>query len=259
MLYFPKIDPVIVAIGPLKIRWYGLMYLLGFIIGYFFLLKRSKKQIPLWKSEEIIDLIFYIALGIIFGGKIGYILFYQPFKIFDNPLYLLQFWVPGRSFHAGLLGAFIAVLIYAKKHNRLVLKITDFVIPAVPIGLGLGRIGNFINAELWGRVTNVPWGIVFPFAGQRPRHPSQLYEFFFEGLILFLILYFYSLKRRKRGAVSGLFLICYAVFRFFVEFFREPDDFLGFIFFDWMTMGQFLSIPMFLIGIWLFFRKVNIK
>lgn len=251
MFNFPKIDPVIFAIGPFKIRWYGVMYLLGFIGAYIFLLFNAKKQRQPWKHYEILDVIFYVAVGIIFGGKIGYILFYQPLEIIENPWSLLQFWVAGRSFHAGLLGAFIAVFIFAKKHKRYVLEVTDYLAPAIPIGLGMGRIGNLINAELWGKVTNMPWGVVFPNAGSAPRHPSQFYEFVLEGLLLFIILLFYSVKPRKRGAVSGWFLMLYAAFRSFVEFYREPDYFLGYIISDWVTMGQLLSVPMFAIGLWL--------
>lgn len=253
MFRFPRIDPVILSLGSFKIRWYGLMYLLGFLGALIYLIKNSSKPKYPWTKSEIIDLFFYIALGIIFGGKIGYILFYQPQQIIENPLSLIQFWVAGRSFHAGLIGGFIGVWFFAKKHKRKIFEITDYLAPAIPIGLGLGRIGNFINAELWGKITDVPWGVIFPYAGNEPRHPTQIYEFLLEGLVLFIVLAIYNLKSRKTGSTSGWFLILYAIFRSFIEFYRVPDYFLGYLYLDWLTMGQLLSFPMLIIGLWLVF------
>lgn len=254
MLYFPEIDPVAIALGPFKVRWYGLMYLCGFSFGYLYLVKTASKQSVPFNKEQILDLIFYLAIGIILGGRIGYILFYEPGLILTEPLSLIKFWEPGRSFHAGLLGGAAVICIYAKKHKMRFLHITDYIAPAVPIGLAFGRIGNFLNAELWGRVTDVSWGVIFPYAGPYPRHPSQIYEFLLEGVLLFIILVIYSKSPRKLGAVTGMFLLLYGIFRFFVELYREPDAFLGFIF-KWLTMGQLLSIPLILIGLWLLLRK----
>ena len=251
MLTYPNINPVAFHLGTLDIHWYGISYLLGFIGAYLVSICRRKKQNKPWDNEQISDLLFYVAVGIIFGGRIGYVLFYQPIAIVENPLTLLTFWVMGRSFHGGLLGVLCAVFIYSKIHKRSFLEVTDFIAPVVPIGLGFGRLGNFINGELWGRVTDLPWAMVFPYAGSQPRHPSQLYEFLLEGVLLFLVLVIYAKRPRRLGNVSALFLILYGVFRFMVEFVREPDLSYGFIAFDLLTMGQLLSLPMVLIGMFL--------
>jgi phosphatidylglycerol:prolipoprotein diacylglycerol transferase len=256
MLTYPDINPVALQIGPLAIHWYGIMYVLGFA-GVFWSCdaRRSEPQSnsPPWERDEIVDLLFYGAMGVIFGGTLGYLLFYQLQVLFDDPLRIFRFWEPGRSFHGGLLGVLIAVFIFGKVHRRHFWAITDFIAPAIPIGIMAGRLGNFINGELWGRITNMPWGIIFPHAGAVPRHPSQLYEFGLEGLSLFLILNVYTKKPRMQGAVSGLFLVCYGLFRFGIEFFREPDLDQGFIALGWMTKGQILSLPMVLIGLFLLF------
>ncbi|HQW57478.1 MAG TPA: prolipoprotein diacylglyceryl transferase [Gammaproteobacteria bacterium] len=256
MLTFPDINPVALQIGPLAMHWYGVMYVIGFV-GVFWscYVRRTESHsgsAP-WERDEIVDLLFYGAMGVIFGGTLGYLLFYQPQVFFDDPLRLFRFWEPGRSFHGGLLGVLLAVFIFGKVHRRHFWAITDFIAPAIPIGIMAGRLGNFINGELWGRITNMPWGIVFPYAGAMPRHPSQLYEFGLEGLSLFLILNVYAKKTRRTGVVSGLFLVCYGLFRFGIEFFREPDFDQGFVALGWMTKGQILSLPMVMIGLFLLF------
>nr|AIA14324.1 Prolipoprotein diacylglyceryl transferase [uncultured bacterium] len=196
-----------------------------------------------------------MALGIIFGGRIGYIVFYEPGQIVAHPFSLLEFWEPGRSFHGGMLGVFIALLFYVKFNVKKFIQLTDFIAPAVPIGLGCGRLGNFLNGELYGRFTTMPWGMVFPHAGPYPRHPSQLYELFLEGIFLCLFLVWYARKPRKLGAVSGMFLLGYGLIRCFVELVRAPDDSHGFIAFNWLTMGQLLSLPMIVFGLYLLLRN----
>ena len=254
MFTYPDINPVALQIGPLAVYWYGIMYVIGFIGGFYDCYARRKGaqsgSAP-WDRDEIVDLLFYGAMGVIFGGTLGYLLFYQPEVFLDDPLRLFRFWEPGRSFHGGLLGVLLAVFIFGKVHRRHFWAITDFIAPAIPIGIMAGRLGNFINGELFGRVTNMPWGIVFPHAGAMPRHPSQWYEFGLEGLCLFLILHAYVKKPRMTGAVSGLFLLCYGFFRFGIEFFREPDLDQGFVALGWMTKGQILSLPMMVIGLFL--------
>lgn len=202
-----------------------------------------------WTRENISDIIFYGALGVILGGRIGYILFYNFSEFLHSPLMIFKIWQGGMSFHGGLIGVIFAMLLYSRKIHGHPADLTDFIAPVVPIGLGAGRIGNFINGELWGRVTDMPWGMVYPQWGALPRHPSELYEFLLEGVLFFIILWWYSSKPRPRYAVSGLFLVCYGVFRFFVEFFREPDAQLGYLLFGWVTMGQILCVPMILIGV----------
>ncbi|OOZ38784.1 prolipoprotein diacylglyceryl transferase [Solemya pervernicosa gill symbiont] len=249
MLTYPNIDPVALALGPVKIHWYGLMYLIGFAAAWWLGRFRARKADSGWKVEQIDDLIFYAALGVILGGRIGYILFYNFANFIDNPLILIRIWEGGMSFHGGLLGVLVSMLLFGRKVEKGFFTITDFIAPLVPVGLMAGRIGNFINGELWGRVTDHSIGMVFPGGGPMPRHPSQLYEAALEGLILFLLLWWFSAKPRPRMAVSGLFLIGYGVARTVVEFAREPDDHLGFIAFDWLTMGQMLSLPMVMFGV----------
>lgn len=253
MLTYPNIDPVALSLGPLSIRWYGLMYLVGFVGALGWCFYRSKTQIPPWSSEAILDLFFYATIGVIFGGTLGFLLFYEPERLLAQPWDALKFWLPGRSFHGGLIGVLIAIAVFARIHRRRFWAVGDFISPAVPIGLATGRLGNFLNEELWGRVTNLPWGMVFPHAGPLPRHPSQWYEFFLEGVLLFIILAIYSRKPRPIGSVSGVFLVCYGIFRAFVEFFREPGATQGFLWGDWLTMGQLLSLPMILFGLYLIF------
>ncbi len=252
MLIFPEIDPVAIALGPLKIHWYGFMYLMGFYAVWYLGKKRAKKPYSVIKPEAMEDLVFYGALGVILGGRIGYILFYQFSLFIKDPLMILRIWEGGMSFHGGMLGVFIAMWWFAKKQNCTMLALTDIISPLTPIGLGLGRIANFINAELWGKTSDVPWAMIFPNAGLLPRHPSQLYEAILEGLVLFIILWIYTSKQRPLMAPTGLVLFLYGSFRFFIEFFRTPDANLGYLAFDWVTMGQLLSIPMILIGAFLF-------
>lgn len=257
MLTYPNINPVALQIGPLAIHWYGIMYVLGFGGVFWSCYVRRSTD---WNRDQIIDLLFYGALGVVFGGTWGYLLFYEPQVLLTDPLKLFRFWEPGRSFHGGLLGVLLMVFIFCRVHRRSFLAVTDFISPAIPIGIMAGRMGNFINGELWGRVTNMPWGIVFPHAGPLARHPSQLYEFALEGLGLFLILNLYIKRPRKMGSVSGLFLVCYGLFRFGVEFFREPDLNQGFIALGWITKGQILSLPMIIIGLFiLLFAKKHHK
>lgn len=252
MLPFPAIDPVAFSIGPLKVHWYGLMYLAGFFIAWLLAHLRVKLYHLDWTSEQISDLIFYAALGVIIGGRLGYMLFYNIQHLFTKPWELLKLWEGGMSFHGGLLGVAVAMFLFARKVKKPFVEITDFLAPLVPLGLAAGRIGNFINGELWGRVTDVPWAIVFPHSDGQPRHPSQLYEFGLEGIALFIFLWWYAAKPRPKGAVSAMFLIGYAVCRLIAECFRQPDAHLGYIAFDWLTMGQLLSVPMLVAGLWLF-------
>jgi phosphatidylglycerol---prolipoprotein diacylglyceryl transferase len=253
MLNYPNIDPVIFSIGPAKVHWYGLMYVIGFAAVWFLGQIRAKQPWSPIKPETIEDLVTYGAIGVILGGRIGYILFYNFSEFISNPLILLKIWQGGMSFHGGMLGVFIAMRFFSKKHQCSMLQLTDIIAPLAPIGLGAGRIGNFINSELWGQVTQAPWGMVFPNGGPLARHPSQLYEVFLEGIILYILLNLYSRKQRPVGAITGLALFLYGCFRFFVEFYRMPDAQLGYLALDWVTMGQILSLPMIIIGAILFF------
>lgn len=252
MLNYPDINPVAFQIGPIKVFWYGITYLVGFFIAWLLASWRARKsqQDPSrqWTSEQVSDLIFYAAIGLILGGRVGYLLFYGLADFIHNPLMAFKIWQGGMSFHGGLIGGLIAVWLFSLKTKKNFFDVTDFTAPLVPLGLAAGRIGNFINGELWGRVTTVPWGMIFPGAGAKPRHPSQLYEFFLEGVLLFIILWWFSAKPRPRFAVTALAFFCYGVFRFFVEFYREPDVQLGFVAWHWLTMGQLLSLPMIVIG-----------
>lgn len=248
MLTYPHIDPIALSLGPLKVHWYGLMYAVGFVGGWLLALYRARRPNSGWTEEQVNDLIFYTSLGVIIGGRVGYMLFYDFHTFINNPLTLFKIWQGGMSFHGGLLGVVVAVWLLTHKFKKPFGIVADFVAPLVPIGLGAGRIGNFINGELWGRVTDVPWAMVFPNAGSLPRHPSQIYEFLLEGVLLFIILLIYSNKPKPRLAVSGLFLVFYGVFRIVVEFFRMPDAPIGYIAFGWLTEGQLLSVPMIIIG-----------
>ncbi|OUS03020.1 prolipoprotein diacylglyceryl transferase [Gammaproteobacteria bacterium 42_54_T18] len=253
MLKYPEIDPVAVSLGPLAIRWYGLMYLLGFVSGYWLLAKRAERPGSGWTKEQVSDLIFYGAMGVILGGRVGYVLFYNFSAFLDNPIIIFQVWNGGMSFHGGLLGVMLAMWWFGRKTGKTMFDILDFGAPIVPIGLGAGRIGNFIGGELWGRVTDGPWGMVFPTGGPDPRHPSQLYQAALEGVALFTILWLFSRTSRPKYAVSGMFSLWYGIFRFTVEFVRQPDSHLGFIAFNWLTMGQLLSLPLIAIGLFLLF------
>ncbi|NVK55203.1 MAG: prolipoprotein diacylglyceryl transferase [Alteromonadaceae bacterium] len=244
-LVFPNIDPIIVSLGPLSVRWYGMMYLLGFIAAYI-LAKKRLRSTP-WDREQLSDLLFWGFVGVIIGGRVGYVFFYQFELFLQDPLYLFKIHTGGMSFHGGLLGVIAAMAWQAKRLNATFLQVSDFIAPLVPIGLGAGRIGNFLNAELWGRPTDVPWAIIFPGAGPMPRHPSQLYEFALEGVLLFIILWLYSARPRPTGAVGGLFLIGYGLFRFIVEFYREPDAHIG-LYQIGLSQGQLLCVPMIILG-----------
>jgi len=251
MLIHPQFDPVAIWLGPLPIRWYGLMYLLAF--AQFILLGRYriKTRPSIMTAEQLDDLLFYGMLGVILGGRLGQVLFYEPGYYFSHPFEIIAVWKGGMSFHGGFLGVVIALGLWARKQHLNWLAVTDFVAPLVPLGLAAGRIGNFINGELWGRVAdaNLPWAMVFPQAGDlQPRHPSQLYHVGLEGIALFLILWLYSSKGRPRSGISGVFLIGYGAFRFITEFFREPDHGIFGQSYT-ISMGQWLSLPMIAIGI----------
>lgn len=248
MIPYPNIDPVAISLGPLQIHWYGLMYVVGFGSVWYLSRKKTKSSTASLTPKEVEDLIFYGALGAILGGRIGYMLFYNFSAFVADPLQLLRIWEGGMSFHGGLIGVFIALWWIGKKIGRGLLGLTDFVAPYAPIGFFAGRIGNFINAELWGKVSDVPWAMVFPGAGPLARHPSQLYEAFFEGIVLFLILWVFTKKARPAMSVTGLGLLIYGIFRFGLEFFRVPDEQIGYLAFNWVTMGQLLSLPMILAG-----------
>lgn len=252
MLTYPDIDPIAVSLGPLKVHWYGIMYLIGFAAAWWLGKRRAARPGSPLTPEQVADMIFYGALGVVVGGRAGYVLFYNFEQFLQDPLWLFAVWEGGMSFHGGLIGVIVTMLLYARKLGVRFFALADFVAPLVPIGLGAGRLGNFIGGELWGRVTDLPWGMVFPHAGDLPRHPSQLYQLALEGVALFVILWLYSAKPRPTMAVSGLFLICYGIFRFMVEFVRQPDAHLNFVALDWVTMGQLLSLPMVAAGVLLF-------
>ncbi len=251
MLVHPQFDPVAIHLGPLAIHWYGLMYLAGFMTFLWLGRKRiSTLNDTLIDAKLLDDLLFYGVIGVILGGRLGYVLFYKPAYYFSHPLEIFHVWQGGMSFHGGFLGVLTAMAWLAYKKNLRWLQITDFIAPLVPPGLAFGRIGNFINGELWGRPADLPWAMVFPKVDNLPRHPSQLYEFALEGLLLFVMLWVYARKPRPTGMVSGLFLVGYGSIRFLVEFTREPDDFLGLLSMG-MSMGQWLSLPMAIGGVFL--------
>lgn len=255
MIAYPDINPVALTLGPLKIHWYGLMYLLGFLLAWLLARWRARHYRLDWTPDQISDLIFYAALGVIIGGRIGYMVFYNLAELIHEPWSLLKIWQGGMSFHGGLIAGMLALYFFGRKYGKSFWEVTDFTAPLVPLGLAAGRIGNFINGELWGRVTDVPWGMIFPQAGPLPRHPSQLYEFALEGIILFVLLWCYAAKPRPTGRVTAVFLAGYGLCRFIVEGFRQPDPQLGFIALDWLTMGQLLSLPMIILGISLWWFK----
>lgn len=244
MLHYPNIDPVALSLGPLKIHWYGLMYLVGFGAAWWLGRLRARRPQSGWNEQEVGDLIFYGAMGAVLGGRIGYVLFYDLPAFLAEPLRIFKVWEGGMSFHGGLIGVIVAMFLLGRRHHKHFFEIADFTAPLVPIGLCAGRIGNFINGELWGKISDVPWAMIFPTGGPLPRHPSQLYEALLEGVLLFVILWTYSRRPRPTMAVSGLFLLCYGLFRFAIEFVREPDVQLGYLAFGWVTMGQILSTPL---------------
>jgi phosphatidylglycerol:prolipoprotein diacylglycerol transferase len=255
MIPYPQIDPVALQIGPLAIRWYGLMYVLGFLAAWFlgrWRATRSHAASPqgAWTPAEVDDLITYCIVGLLVGARVGYVLFYDVAAFSADPLEILQIWHGGMSFHGGAIGVALAFILFARVKSKPLFGVTDFTVVLAPPGLFFGRLGNFINGELWGRPTDVPWAMVFPgpAAGGVPRHPSQLYEAALEGVVLFALLWWFASRMPPRGSVTGLFLLGYGVFRFLVEFTRQPDAHLGFIAWDWLTMGQLLSVPMIALG-----------
>jgi phosphatidylglycerol:prolipoprotein diacylglycerol transferase len=254
MLPYPHINPIALQVGPISIHWYGIMYLIGFGSAWLLALYRARKPASGWTETQVNDLIFYCALGVLIGGRVGYMLFYTFFDFIEAPWSLFRVWDGGMSFHGGLLGVALSIYLFARKTHKPFFVVGDFLVPLVPIGLAAGRIGNFINGELWGRASDLPWAMVFPLGGPVARHPSMLYESLLEGFVLFFILWIYSSKPRPTMAVSGLFLLGYGLFRMLIELFREPDRQLGFLAFNWLTMGQILSIPMVLFGIAFIFR-----
>lgn len=260
---FPNIDPIAFSIGPVAVHWYGLAYVAGILLGWFYA-RRLVSRADLWPKDkppmtlaQVDDFLVWAALGVILGGRIGYILFYDFAAIVDDPLRAVQIWNGGMSFHGGFTGTTIAMILFARRHGIRIWSLFDIVAAVVPIGLFFGRIANFVNGELWGKLSALPWAFVFPDAGPFARHPSQLYEAALEGLVLLALLAvaIYAFRALKRpGFVTGLFVAGYAVCRIFVEFFREPDAQLGYLLGGWLTMGMLLSLPMLLLGIWAMLR-----
>lgn len=252
-MIFPAIDPVFLKLGPLQFRWYGLMYVLGFILSYFVVRREVQKRALPLSSEGVADMIFAMALGVVLGGRLGYVLFYDLPTYLAHPLKIFAIWQGGMSFHGGLAGVVLAALWFSRSRGITLLDLGDLIAFAAPIGIGLGRIGNFINGELYGRVTTVPWGIVFPDGGPLPRHPSQLYEALLEGVLLFFLVRFASRRVTGPGAALATFLAGYGLCRITVEFFRQPDQQLG-LYLGMFSMGQILSLPLVMAGVGLFFR-----
>jgi phosphatidylglycerol---prolipoprotein diacylglyceryl transferase len=247
MIAYPEIDPILFELGPLAVRWYGVMYSLAFLLGWPLLKIRAKKLHSTLSEEDLGDLLLWVLVGVVAGGRVGYVLFYQPGFYLSDPIAIFRVWEGGMSFHGGLLGVVISCCVFARRNKITCSLLVDMLVPIVPLGLLLGRIGNFINGELWGRVTDVYWGMVFPGAGYLPRHPSQLYEALLEGVLLFALLWWLARKIRPPGYLFGVFILGYGICRFIVEFFREPDSHMGLLSLD-MTMGQWLSIPMLMVG-----------
>lgn len=256
MLIHPAIDPVALRLGPLAIHWYGLTYLAGFALFMLLGLRRlrhepyaSARGPAAWTRRDVEDVLFYGVIGVVIGGRLGYVLFYKPAYYLSHPLEIFALWQGGMSFHGGMLGVIVAMLWFAHVRQKHWLQVADFVAPCVPTGLAAGRIGNFINGELWGRVADpsLPWAMVFRGAGPAPRHPSQIYQFLLEGLLLFVLLWLYARKPRRTGQVSGAFLTGYGTLRFIAEYFREPDDYLGLLALN-LSMGQWLCLPMIVVG-----------
>ena len=258
----PGFDPIAIGLGPLKIHWYGLMYLVAFATAWWLGRSRARDVVgdPAggWRRQDVDDVVFYAAIGVVLGGRLGYAAFYGAAKIIEDPWLILRVWEGGMSFHGGLLGVMVAMYWFARGRGREFFAVADFVAPLVPLGLAAGRIGNFINGNLWGKVSDVPWAMVFPRAGELPRHPSQLYQALLEGVALFVILWLYSRRPRPTMAVSGLFLSGYAVARSLVELVRVPDAHIGYLALGWVTMGHVLTVPMLLGGmglLWLAYHR----
>jgi len=253
----PSINPVVMSLGFIDIRWYSLAYIFAFILGSVIIKRLNSGSYRLISDDKIDKFFIWAIIGVILGGRIGYVLFYQTNLFFTKPTYILEIWNGGMSFHGGLIGMILSIYLFSLKYKIQFFYLSDLVSLVAPIGLFLGRISNFINTELYGRVTDFPLAIIYPLVDKNPRHPSQLYEAFFEGIILFLILLFYFSKKPKKyniGTISGLFLIFYSIFRFFIEYLREPDYHLGLIFY-YFSMGQLLCIPFLLAGLWIVIRK----
>lgn len=246
MLSYPEIDPVALELGPVKIHWYGLMYVLGFIAAWWLARRRAAAPGSTWKPADVDDLVFFAAIGVIAGGRLGWILVYGFEGLLDDPLSIIRVWEGGMSFHGGLAGVMIAVAFFARRRGRNIADVFDFTAPLPALGLFAGRLGNFINGELWGKPTDAPWGFLVV---DEVLHPSQLYEAALEGLALFALIWWFTSKPRARLAPTGLFLAAYAVFRIFIEFLRLPDVHIGYLAFGWLTMGQLLSLPMLIAGI----------
>ncbi len=246
MFVYPNPDPIALSIGPLHVRWYGLMYLLGFLAAWWLARRRAAQANSTWMPVDVDDLIFYSAVGVIFGGRLGWMLFYGTERILADPASVLRIWEGGMSFHGGLIGVLVALWAFARSRGRSLVDVFDFAAPLPAIGFGAGRIGNFINGELWGKPTDVPWAVIVDGV---PLHASQLYEALLEGLVLFLVVWWFTATPRPRWAASGLFLVCYGVFRFAVEFVRVPDENRGYLLLGWVTMGQLLSLPMIVAGL----------
>lgn len=281
-LTFPNLDPIIFSIGPISLHWYGAMYLFGVLGALLLANQRVKNPNSALTKSQVENLLFWGFVGLFIGGRLGYVLFYNFNAFSKDPMLLFRVWEGGMSFHGGLIGALVVIFIFAEKTGKKFFQVSDFVAPLIPIGLMFGRLGNFINGELWGRVTDSSVGMLFPSSVMAdlifvkhhpewltlfnesgellPRHPSQLYEMFFEGIVLFIILNLFIRKSRPIGSVSGLFLLCYGIFRFFIEFFRQPDEQLG-LFANFISMGQILSLPMIILGIIiiLYSYKINKK
>ncbi|MFT5710715.1 MAG: phosphatidylglycerol:prolipoprotein diacylglycerol transferase [Halioglobus sp.] len=250
MLPYPEIDPIAVALGPVQIHWYGLTYLAGLAFAWWLAVRRTARPSCALQRAQVDDLIFYAALGVVLGGRLGYTVFYGWDKVMQDPIWLLRVWQGGMSFHGGLLGVIVAMYFFSRSRKIAFGDVLDFVVPLAPVGLALGRLGNFIGQELWGRPSDVPWAMIFPRDPlQLARHPSQLYQFALEGMLLFAILMWFSSKPRPRWAVGGLFCVGYGCLRFTAEFFREPDQHLGFQALGWVTRGQVLSLPMVVVGL----------
>jgi phosphatidylglycerol:prolipoprotein diacylglycerol transferase len=256
-MVYPAINPVALSIGPLHVHWYGVLYLVGFLFAWGLGRYRIKVYHLAWTKEQLSDLIFCCAMGVVLGGRLGYMIFYDAHRLFHSPWTVVKLWEGGMSFHGGLLGVMMALAYVTHKYHKPLLAVGDFVAPLVPLGLAAGRLGNFINGELWGRATTMPWAMVFPRADETPRHPSQLYELGLEGLLLFVLIWWYAAKPRPAGCVSGVFLMAYALCRLTAECFRQPDHQLGFIAFHFLTMGQLLSLPMLIGGFLLWQLKKN--
>ncbi len=263
-MHYPHIDPVIIGYGPIAIRWYGLAYLAAFVMAWWLGNKRTHTLHTDWTAQQVSDVVFYGALGAVLGGRIGYVFFYGFKQFIADPVWLFRIWDGGMSFHGGFIGVMIALVWFARSTHRTFLQVSDFVAPLVPLGLGFGRLGNFANTELPGRMTDSAFGIIYPCSADAirainplctgawedfARHPSPLYQAFAEGMVLFVIVWLFSSKPRPTGAVSGVFALSYGVLRICTEFFREPDAQLGFIALNWLTMGQLLSILMVLFGV----------